>query len=150
MISVLGKFRQLSDRRVTMRLRFLGKNSVPGDSPTLYATDRHSFIVQGWKVTDPEVLAKLDPPAVETCVEVPAVLFVHLAKDRLHGTIANWAPPIVHVTDKGNYIVQGKRVTDAEARAQMSILELEDCVEVTRAAIRALLLEEDNLGVDNE
>ncbi len=31
-----------------MRLRFLGKNSVPGDSPTLYATDRNSFVVQGW------------------------------------------------------------------------------------------------------
>jgi hypothetical protein len=63
-----------------MRLRFLGKNSVPGDSPTLYATDRYSYVVQGWKVTDPEVLAKLDPPDDETCVEVPAALFVHLAK----------------------------------------------------------------------
>ncbi|MGH3605755.1 MAG: DUF6879 family protein, partial [Pseudonocardiaceae bacterium] len=32
---------------------------------------------------------------------------------------------------EGTYIVQGKRVTDAEARAQMSIPEFEDCVEVT-------------------
>lgn len=133
-----------------MRLRFLGKNSFPGDSPTLYATDRYSFIVQGWKVTDPEVLAKLDLPADETCVEVPAALFVHLAKDGLHGTIANWAPPIVHVTGEGTYIIQGKRVTDAEARAQMSIPEFEDCVEVTRVAIRALLREEDDLGVNHE
>jgi hypothetical protein len=132
-----------------MRLRFLGKNSVPGDSPTLYATDRYSFVVQGWKVTDPEVLAKLDPPADETCVEVPAALFVHLAKDGLGGAIAHWAPPIVQVTAEGTYIVQGKRVTDVEARAQMSIPEFEDCVEVTKASIRALLLEE-NLGVDHE
>ena len=30
-----------------MRLQFLGKNSVPGDSPTLYATDRETYVVQG-------------------------------------------------------------------------------------------------------
>jgi hypothetical protein len=72
-----------------MRLRFLGKNSVPGDSPTLYATDRDTYVVQGWKVTDPEVLTKLDPADDETCVEVLAALFVHLAKDGLHGAIAN-------------------------------------------------------------
>lgn len=107
-----------------MRLRFLGKNSVPGDSPILYATDRYSFVVQGWKVTDPEVLAKLDLPADKTCVEVPAALFVHLAMDGLRGAIAHWAP-------------------------QMSIPEFEDCVEVTKASIRALLLEK-NLGVDHE
>lgn len=91
-----------------MRLRFLGKNSVPGDSPTLYATDRTTYVVQGW--------TKLDPPDDETCVEVPAALFVHLEKDGLPGAIANWAPPIAHVTGEGTYIVQ--RVTDAEARAQ--------------------------------
>ena len=88
-----------------MRLRFLGKNSLLGDSPTLYATDRDTYVVQGWKVTDPEVLAKLDLPDDETCVEVPAALFVHLTKDGLHGAMANWAPPIVHVTGEGNYIV---------------------------------------------
>jgi hypothetical protein len=71
-----------------MRLWFLGKNSVPGDSPTLYATDRDTYVVQGWKVTDPEILGKLDPADDETCVEVPAALFVHLAKDGLHGAIA--------------------------------------------------------------
>jgi hypothetical protein len=32
----------------------------------------------------------------------------------------------------------------------MVIPESEDCVEVTRTAIRALLLEEDDLGVDHE
>jgi hypothetical protein len=133
-----------------MRLWFLGKNSVPGDSPTLYATDRDTYVVQGWKVTDPEILVKLDPADDETGVEVPAALFVHLAKDGLHGAIANWAPPIVHVTGECIYIVQGKRVADAEARAQMIIPEFEDCVEVTRTAIRALLLEEDDLGVDHE
>jgi len=133
-----------------MRLRFLGKNSLPGDSPTLYATDRDTYVVQGWKVTDPKVLTKLDLPDDETCVKVPAALFVHLTKDGLRGAIANWAPPIVHVTCEGNYIVAGKRVADAEARTQMIIPDVEDCVEVTRTAIKALLLEEDDLGVDHE
>jgi hypothetical protein len=32
----------------------------------------------------------------------------------------------------------------------MIIPEFEDCVEVTRTSIRALLLEEDDLGVDHE
>lgn len=133
-----------------MRLRFLGKNSVPGDSPTMYATDRDTYVIQGWTVTDPEILGKLDLPDDETCVEVPAALFVHLEKDGIHGAVAHWAPPIVHVTGEGTYIVQGKRVTDAEARAQMSIPELEDCVEITRTAIKALLLEDDDLGVSHE
>jgi hypothetical protein len=56
----------------------------------------------------------------------------------------------VHVTSEGTYIVQGKRITDTEARAQMIIPEFEDCVEVTRTAIRALLLEEDDLGIDHK
>lgn len=133
-----------------MRLRFLGKDSISGDSPTLYATDRNSYVVQGWKVTDPAILAKLDPPDGETCVEVSAALFAHLAKDGLQGTIASWMPPIVCVTDQGTYILQGKRVADAEARAQMTIPEFEDCVEVTKTSITALLLEEDSLGADHE
>ncbi|MGH3839714.1 MAG: hypothetical protein ACRDSF_29020, partial [Pseudonocardiaceae bacterium] len=62
---------------------------------------------------------------------------------------AHWAPPIAHVGSEGTYIVQGKRITDAEARAQMSIPEFEDGVEVTKTAIKALLLEEDDLGVDH-
>jgi hypothetical protein len=30
-----------------VELRFLGKESTPDDSPTLYATDCDSFIIQG-------------------------------------------------------------------------------------------------------
>ena len=49
-----------------MRARFLGKDpeSNVGDSPTLFATDRtdrSTFIAQGWKVTDPQVLADVGP-----------------------------------------------------------------------------------------
>ena len=39
-----------------MRAHFLGKDpdSQEGQSPTLFATDRVTYIAQGWKVTDPD------------------------------------------------------------------------------------------------
>jgi hypothetical protein len=32
-----------------MKLTFLGKDSTPNDSPTLYATDRDTYLVQGYR-----------------------------------------------------------------------------------------------------
>ena len=46
-------------------------DSVPENSPTLYKTDRESWVVQGWVVTDPEALASLKLPEGETVVEIP-------------------------------------------------------------------------------
>jgi hypothetical protein len=46
-------------------------NSNPDNSPTLYKTDRGSWVVQGWEVTDPEALATLNVPEGETVVEIP-------------------------------------------------------------------------------
>ncbi|SQD96925.1 conserved hypothetical protein [Parafrankia sp. Ea1.12] len=60
-----------------MRARFLGKDpqSQVDNSPTLFATDRAdrvTYIAQGWKVTDPQVLADVGPvPDHETLVEIP-------------------------------------------------------------------------------
>lgn len=60
-----------------MRARFLGKDpdSYQGDSPTLFATDRTdrtTYIAQGWRVTDPEVLADVGlVPDHETLIEIP-------------------------------------------------------------------------------
>lgn len=60
-----------------MRARFLGKdpNSQEGQSPTLFATDRTdrtTYIAQGWKVTDPQVLADIGPvPEHEALIEIP-------------------------------------------------------------------------------
>jgi hypothetical protein len=45
--------------------------SEPSGSPTLYRTDRGSWIVQGWVVTDPDALRAMDVPAGESCVEIP-------------------------------------------------------------------------------
>lgn len=124
-----------------MKIRFLGKESEYRESPTLYATERYTYLIQGWKVTDSEILTKLDIPESETVVEVYARLMTHLTKDGLSGIVTSWAPPIVHVKENGNLITQGKRVTDPEALAKMKIPDHEDVVEVDKAAIEALLSE---------
>ncbi len=46
-----------------MRLAFLGKSSDSGESPTLYATDHESYVIQGYRVADPELLAEMDVPS---------------------------------------------------------------------------------------
>jgi hypothetical protein len=56
-----------------MRLTLIGKDpeSNPTGSPTVYRTDRGSWVVQGWAVTDADALAAMDVPAGETAVEIP-------------------------------------------------------------------------------
>ncbi|MGH3991356.1 MAG: hypothetical protein ACRDSN_02700 [Pseudonocardiaceae bacterium] len=56
-----------------MELTFVAKDpdSTPDFSPTLYRTDRGSWVVQGWVVTDPNALAAMNIPDGETCVEIP-------------------------------------------------------------------------------
>ncbi|MGH3696680.1 MAG: hypothetical protein ACRDRX_22280 [Pseudonocardiaceae bacterium] len=124
-----------------MRILFLGKETEHGDSPTLYATERCTYLIQGWKVTDPKILAKLDIPESETAVEIYARLMTHLTKDGLSGVVTSWIPPIVHVKENGNLIIQGKRVIDPEALAAMKVPGHEDVTEVNKAAIEALLAE---------
>jgi len=122
-----------------MHLTFLGKESRPDESPTLFATDRDSYVVQGWIVTDPAILTMIVMADDETIVEVPAALMAHLAKDGLSGDVVNRIPPIVHITENGNYIIKGRRVTDPDALGQMTIPDHETCVEVSRSAIAALV-----------
>lgn len=65
-----------------MTLRFLGRETGGGGCPTLYETGHGTFIVQGWTITDPTVLAALgDVPGHETVVEVPKRLMRHLPED---------------------------------------------------------------------
>ena len=122
-----------------MRLTFLGKESVPDQSPTLFVSDRDTYVVQGWIVTNPEIIAAITVADDETLVEVPAKLMVHLAKDGVLGEVANFMPPIVHVLHNSNYIVRGKKVTDPETLGQMSIPDHETCVEVSRSSVAALV-----------
>lgn len=67
-----------------MKLTFIRKTVESGDTncPSLYRTDRGTFVVQGWRLTDPEALAQLDIPAHETAVEVPADVLAEIANLR--------------------------------------------------------------------
>ncbi|HEY3895991.1 MAG TPA: hypothetical protein VGL88_11550 [Pseudonocardiaceae bacterium] len=113
--------------------------SYSKNSPTLFATDRDSYVVQGWIVTDPQILAMIAVSDDETIVEVLAALLAHLAKDELSGDVVKLVPPIVHIAANGNYIIKGRRVTDPEALGQMTIPDHETCIEVSRSAVAALV-----------
>jgi hypothetical protein len=65
--------RHRSYREADMRLTFIGKDpeSNPTGSRTVYRTDRETWVVQGWNVTDPDTLAQMDIPAGENAVEIP-------------------------------------------------------------------------------
>lgn len=67
-----------------MKLKFIRKTRQSGDAncPSLYGTDRGTFVVQGWRVSDPEALAQLEIPAHETVVEVPVDVLAELALAR--------------------------------------------------------------------
>ena len=57
-----------------MKLTLLGSESKSGQSPTLYATDRGTLVVQGWRITDAEALSGMTIPEHETAVEIPVAL----------------------------------------------------------------------------
>jgi hypothetical protein len=122
-----------------VKLRFLGKDSTPTNSPTLYATDQDSYVVQGWIVTDRATVAGLAVGDGETLVEVPAALLEYLALDGLDGQVVNMVPPIVAVTPGGHYIIQGRQVTDTGVLSQMIIPEYETCVHVEKSAMLTLV-----------
>ncbi|MGW6941782.1 hypothetical protein ACWGF3_22675 [Streptomyces xanthophaeus] len=123
-----------------MKLRFLGKNSNVGECPTLYATDRETYLVQGWRIYANDLLMQLDIPLGHTAVEVPTELFEHLTKDGLAaGEIRRIEDPVMILTPNGTFIVQGQEVTDSKALAEMDIPDYETVVEVPKAAIKALL-----------
>jgi hypothetical protein len=58
-----------------MTLQFLGKDpdSPVNDSPTVYydQTD-DSYVLQGYKITDPAVLAQMNIPEHETVIRFPS------------------------------------------------------------------------------
>lgn len=95
-----------------MRLRFLGKETQGGGSPTLYATDRGTYVVQGWKVSGQQAQ-----------VEIPHRLLGHVEKGKCLGVRLS-------DTGRGSFILHGDPVTDTVALGQMDIPGHETCVEV--------------------
>lgn len=64
-----------------MQLRFLGKETEGGNSPTLYDTDEDMYVIQGWTIDDQETLAQLTLPDGEGALMVPKALMKHLPKE---------------------------------------------------------------------
>lgn len=60
-----------------MTLRFLGGDTGNGGSPRLYR-EGDDYLVQGYLVTEPELLAELRIPQGEAVVRVPASLWKYL------------------------------------------------------------------------
>lgn len=65
-----------------MELTFIRKTEKSNQTncPSLYQTDRGTFVVQGWRVTDARALGQLDIPDHETVVEVPADVLAEIAR----------------------------------------------------------------------
>jgi hypothetical protein len=108
-----------------MRLTFLGKETQGGGSPTLFLTDRETYVVQGWKVAGQR----------PTVIEIPAALLRHLqpgtALDTpLSATGRQWEDD--SGTSWDTYTLTGNAVTDPDALSQMDIPGHESCVEVGR------------------
>jgi hypothetical protein len=60
-----------------MSIRFLGGDTGNGGSPRLYL-DGDDYLVQGYAVTEPQLLAELDVPDGEAVVRVPPSLWKYL------------------------------------------------------------------------
>jgi hypothetical protein len=108
-----------------MRLTFLGKETQGGGSPTLYATDRETYVVQGWTVPDEPL----------TVIEIPEALLRHLSPNTqlatpLRSTGRRWTDD--HGKTWDTYTVSGAAVTDPDALSQMNIPGHESCVEIRR------------------
>lgn len=64
-----------------MELTHIATESGKSGCPSFWATDRGTYVVQGWKVTDAQALAALRErglPDHEDAVEIPAALIAHI------------------------------------------------------------------------
>lgn len=57
-----------------MKLTKISDGCENRNCPTVYETDRGTFVVQGYVISDPQALDQLGLPAGESAVEVPADL----------------------------------------------------------------------------
>ncbi|MEU0543903.1 hypothetical protein [Nocardia sp. NPDC005978] len=97
-----------------MRLRFLGKNgSKVGDCPSLFVTDRDTYLVQGWKTGTPET------------VEIPHVLLSYVEPDTFIGAT---------MTDsgRGTFTLAGRPITEPETLDQLTMETYESAIEVPK------------------
>jgi hypothetical protein len=91
--------------------------------PTLhYQPDSDDFLIQGYAVTDAEVLAGLKVPAGHTVVRVPSDLL----------------PELPHDPDAWELLVQGHEVTEVEVLAELNLPLGETVVRVSARLLPGL------------
>ncbi|GGL20911.1 hypothetical protein Sme01_23390 [Sphaerisporangium melleum] len=112
-----------------MALRFLGKDTIDGGSPTLF-DDGDRYVLQGWIVTDPGVLSKLALADHETLVEVPKELMKFLPE----GVVVPSGPPLVVDRDE-TYVFRGPLITDPAVLAQLDMPSHETVIEIPKTAL---------------
>ena len=100
-----------------MYVRFLGKSTRAENSPTLYVTHRHSYIVQGWRVAGHD----------EGVVEIPHPLLAFLEPGTCLSTRLD-------DTGNGTFLVSGTPVTDSDLLSMLAVPDHEQCVEVPMGA----------------
>lgn len=65
-----------------MWLRFLGKHSSPGSSPTLWDTDENRYVIQGFELGADALAQVGEIPSGEAVIWVPKELMRHLPEVR--------------------------------------------------------------------
>ena len=101
-------------RMVAMRLRCLGVGSQNGTCPTLFASDRETYVVQGWR-TGPD----------DSVIEIPHMLLGFLESGTCLGTSLT-------DTGRGTFTLRGTPVTDHEALQQMNLPDHETSIEIAK------------------
>ncbi|MEU8897323.1 hypothetical protein [Nocardia sp. NPDC048505] len=104
--------RNIRSEDTPLVLTFLGKNTQNGGSPTVFATNRDTYVIQSWKVE-----GRPDQ------VEIPHRLLAHTRP----GTSVGAA---LEDTGRGTFILTGTPVTNVAALAQMNTPDHETSIEV--------------------
>ena len=97
-----------------MSLKFLGKGgSAQGQCPTLVATDEGTYIVQGWRTSQPGT------------VEIPHFLLGFAEPDTFVGALMT-------DTGRGTFTLSGRPITDAATLNQLELAANEAAIEVPK------------------
>lgn len=94
-----------------MKLERLGGDSTDGQSPTLFLSDRGTYVAQGWSTDDPRI------------IEIPHRLIRHLQPGTCFGAL-------LHDTGHGTFMLTGEPVADAEALEQIRLPGHESAIEL--------------------
>ncbi len=114
-----------------MRLTLLRSTCDVGRiCPNINATDRGTYVVQGYLVTDFDLSGDVVAPD-ESIIEVPLSLFPELAGDE---TVRD----TVRRTDWETVLVRGRTVVDPEALRELNLPAGEAAVEIAISALPEL------------